>query len=159
MKLLKRAGIGLCLLGAGSAAAVVFEEREFTDPALADRYRALTQELRCLVCQNQSLAESDADLAADLRARVHAMLEAGADDREITDYMVARYGDFVRYRPPLKASTVALWIGPFVLGAAGLAVLYRHVRRRAAAAPPPPLPASERRRLEDALHGDGEAGR
>jgi cytochrome c-type biogenesis protein CcmH len=101
------------------------------DPALEERVTAVATELRCLVCQNQTLADSNAPLAVDLRNQIRERMQAGASERDIVDYMVARYGDFVRYRPPLKASTVLLWAGPIVLMIAGLALLfYRLVRRR-----------------------------
>ena len=120
----------LCgLLFAVSAAASV-EVQTFDTAADQQRYRHLIEELRCLVCQNQNLAESDADLAKDLRKEVYEQIEAGKTDREIVDFMVARYGDFVLYRPPFKATTVLLWVGPFLILGAGIAVLSVHVRRR-----------------------------
>jgi cytochrome c-type biogenesis protein CcmH len=90
----------------------------------------LAAELRCLVCQNQSLAESNAGLAVDLRNQIREQLARGASEREVVDFMVARYGDFVLYRPPLKASTFLLWFGPFVLLIAGIYVLIRRIRRQ-----------------------------
>lgn len=96
---------------------------EFEDEATKKRYYALLEELRCLVCQNQSLADSDAGLAQDLRRQVYNMVQGGASNREITDYMVGRYGDFVLYNPPLKATTVLLWFGPFILAGIGLVML------------------------------------
>ena len=101
------------------------------------RYYELLKELRCLVCQNQSLSDSDASLAGDLRAEVRRMIDAGADDDEIIDFMTARYGDFVLFRPRFKAETWVLWLAPFVLLAAGLFWLfYRQLahRRRVAGA-------------------------
>lgn len=100
------------------------------DPALEARMLSITSELRCLVCQNQTIADSHADLAVDLRRQVREMLAKGASDREITDYMTARYGDFVLYRPPVKASTALLWFGPPALLVVGLVLLYRVLRRR-----------------------------
>jgi cytochrome c-type biogenesis protein CcmH len=120
------------------------------DPAHADRYHALIEELRCLVCQNESLAESNAELAQDLRAQVREMMEQGATNEEIVDFLVARYGDFVLYRPPFKPVTYLLWIAPFLLALAGLAVLAYQIRRRAAR-PEPPLSSQEQRRLRDLL--------
>ncbi len=90
----------------------------------------LTAELRCLVCQNQSLADSHADLAIDLKNQVRSQMQAGKSDAEIRDYMVARYGDFVLYRPPLKPTTALLWAGPFVLLAGGGLALGFYLRRR-----------------------------
>ena len=100
------------------------------DPALEQRVMRLTAELRCLVCQNQSLADSHADLAIDLKNQVRSQMQAGKSDAEIRDYMVARYGDFVLYRPPLKPTTSLLWAGPFVLLASGGLALGFYLRRR-----------------------------
>jgi cytochrome c-type biogenesis protein CcmH len=100
------------------------------DPALEQRVMRLTSELRCLVCQNQSLADSHADLAIDLRNQVRSQMQAGKSDAEIREFMVARYGDFVLYRPPLKSTTALLWAGPFVLLAAGGLALGFYLRRR-----------------------------
>ncbi len=102
------------------------------DAALDKRVIDLASELRCLVCQNQSLAESNAGLAVDLRNQIREQLARGASEREVIDFMVARYGDFVLYRPPLKASTFFLWFGPFVLLIAGICVLIRRIRRQGA---------------------------
>ena len=100
------------------------------DAALDKRVMDLAAELRCLVCQNQSIAESNAGLAVDLRNQIREQLARGASEREVVDFMVARYGDFVLYRPPLKASTFFLWFGPFVLLIAGIYVLIRRIRRQ-----------------------------
>jgi len=100
------------------------------DAALDKRVIDLAAELRCLVCQNQSLAESNAGLAVDLRNQIREQLARGASEREVVDFMVARYGDFVLYRPPLKASTFFLWFGPFLLLIAGMYVLIRRIRRQ-----------------------------
>ena len=91
---------------------------------------ALAEELRCLVCQNQTLADSHAELAVDLRRQIREQLKAGASEREVRDYMVQRYGDFVLYRPPFKATTLALWVGPFLLLALGAFLFWRRVARR-----------------------------
>jgi cytochrome c-type biogenesis protein CcmH len=100
------------------------------DPALEARLQAIAIELRCLVCQNQTIADSNADLAVDLRNQVREMLRQGKSDREIIDYMTARYGDFVLYRPPVKGTTALLWFGPVTLLLAGLTVLVLVLRRR-----------------------------
>src|SRR5215467_13838206 len=97
---------------------------------------ALAEELRCLVCQNQTLAESNAPLAEDLRNQLREQMRAGKSDKQVVDFLVDRYGDFVLYRPPLKATTFLLWFGPFLLLATGFAVLLRRVRRRRAAGEP-----------------------
>ena len=124
---------GALLLAAGAAAAQA--------PADEARYQALINELRCLVCQNQSIAESNAPLAADLREQVRKQIEAGRSDAEIVAFLTDRYGDFVLYRPPFKARTWLLWLGPFLalLAGAGLVALFiRRTQRAAAAAPPDP---------------------
>jgi len=108
---------------------------QFDDPAQEVRYKNLIAELRCLVCQNQNLADSDAELAQDLRSKTFEMIKSGASDDEILNFMVARYGDFVLYRPPLKHSTWALWFGPFLLLLAGLSVLFLIVRSQRRRAP------------------------
>ncbi|MCX7628100.1 MAG: cytochrome c-type biogenesis protein CcmH [Methylophilaceae bacterium] len=100
------------------------------DPEVEARLKALSSELRCLVCQNQTLADSSAALAEDLRQEIRALIAQGLSDQEIIDYLVARYGDFVRYRPPLKATTLLLWIGPGLLLAAGVGGLWWVLRRR-----------------------------
>lgn len=117
-----RASLLALALVAGLAAA--------QDPALEKRVTGVAHELRCLVCQNQSLAESNAPLAVDLRNQIREQLSGGASERDVLDFMVARYGDFVLYRPPLKASTLALWIGPFVLLLGGALLLWRRIARR-----------------------------
>lgn len=105
------------------------------DADLDKRVHALTTELRCLVCQNQTLAESNAPLAVDMRNQIREQMKAGASERDVVDFLVARYGDFVLYRPPLKASTLALWAGPFLILAFGAWLLLRRIRRRPAAEP------------------------
>ena len=98
-----------------SASAFTLEEFQFDSPAQEQQFRALIGKLRCLVCQNESLAASQADLAQDLRNEVYRMLRAGQSEAEILDFLVARYGDFVLYDPPLKPSTYVLWFGPFFI--------------------------------------------
>jgi cytochrome c-type biogenesis protein CcmH len=114
------------------------------DPALEKRVRDLSSELRCLVCQNQTLADSNAPLAVDLRNQVREQLKSGKSERDVVDFLVARYGDFVLYRPPLQANTVLLWLGPFLLLAAGLALLVWRLRRRRV--PEPELSEADRAR-------------
>ena len=118
-------------------------------PELEKRVSALAHELRCLVCQNQTLADSNAPLAVDLRNQIREQLKGGASDRDVIDFMVARYGDFVLYRPPFKASTVALWGGPFVLLLLGILILARRLAARRA--PPAPLSPAERERAAKLL--------
>jgi cytochrome c-type biogenesis protein CcmH len=125
----------LALLLALSAAAAHAGEAQplAADPALEKRVMALSEELRCLVCQNQTIAESHAELAVDLRNQVREQLAAGRTEKQVTDYMVERYGDFVLYRPPVKGLTWLLWGGPFLLGIGGMALLFSRLRRRTAA--------------------------
>ncbi len=122
------------------------------DPALEQRVMRLTSELRCLVCQNQSLADSHADLAIDLRNQVRSQMQAGKSDAEIREFMVARYGDFVLYRPPLKSTTALLWAGPFVLLAAGGLALGFYLRRRRKRLTESELTPEQRARAEALLH-------
>ena len=114
------------------------------DPALEKRVRDLSTELRCLVCQNQTLADSNAPLAVDLRNQVREQLKSGKSERDVVDFLVARYGDFVLYRPPLQANTALLWLGPFLLLALGLFLLFQRIRRKAL--PPPELSEADRAR-------------
>jgi cytochrome c-type biogenesis protein CcmH len=107
------------------------EYREFNDPALEKRYRTLVEELRCLVCQNQSIAESNAPLALDLRQKTYEMLMAGHSDAQVREFMVARYGDFVLYRPPLTLSTLLLWGAPAFLALLGIGFAWRLYQRPA----------------------------
>jgi cytochrome c-type biogenesis protein CcmH len=100
------------------------------DPALDKRVTGLANELRCLVCQNQTLADSNAPLAVDLRREIRSQLAAGASEQDVIDFMVARYGDFVLYRPPFKATTVFLWVGPFLFLIAGIWLLLRRLRKQ-----------------------------
>ena len=113
------------------------------DSSVEKRTAALAQELRCLVCQNQTLADSNAPLAVDLRNQIREQLAAGKSEVEVKDYMVARYGDFVLYRPPFKATTLLLWIGPFLFLAFGIFFPLRPARRKAH---PPELSDAERER-------------
>jgi len=103
----------------------------FSSPEEEERFLNLTTELRCLVCQNQTIADSDAPLAQDLRKEIFDMMATGSSDEEIKEFMVARYGDFVLYRPPVQSNTLVLWLGPFVLFLVGGIVVARAVRKRA----------------------------
>jgi len=129
------------------------------DPALEARVQALAAELRCLVCQNQSLADSHAPLALDLKEQVRTQLRAGRSEAEVVAWMTARYGDFVRYRPPWKASTALLWAGPALLLAGGLLAWWLAIRRREDVPDGQPS-ASELERADRwlGLHGSGDAG-
>ena len=127
------------------------------DPALEERVIALASELRCLVCQNQTLADSGAPLAVDLRNQIREKMRAGASERDIIDFLVERYGDFVLYRPPFKATTWLLWIGPILLMIAGLAALYYRLARRRREVAQPELSGEERARAEALLSGKAGA--
>jgi cytochrome c-type biogenesis protein CcmH/NrfF len=136
---------GSVLVAAGQA------QPTAADPALEVRVNALAAELRCLVCQNQSLADSRADLAVDLKNQVREQLKAGRTSQQVIDYMTERYGDFVLYRPPLKTTTVLLWSGPLLLLLSGGLLLWRAVRARSAEAEAPPLDPETEHRLTQLL--------
>ena len=122
------------------------------DPVVEQRLIAISEELRCLVCQNESLAGSRADLAMDLRREIRTLIKADKTDAEIMDFMVSRYGDFVRYRPPVNPVTWLLWFGPFALLIMALVGLVRMVRRSQRSAQPPPLDAAQRAKAQSLLH-------
>ncbi|HKP47156.1 MAG TPA: cytochrome c-type biogenesis protein [Pyrinomonadaceae bacterium] len=121
------------------------------DPALEERVMKLSKELRCLVCQNETLADSRADLAEDLRNQIREQMKAGKSDKEIIDFLTARYGKFVLYRPPVDPTTYLLWFGPFVLLLSGLLLLFRYLKQRSGQIVEAPLSAEERRRAEALL--------
>ena len=123
------------------------------DPVKAARAVKLAEKLRCLVCQNQSIADSNAELANDFRGQIREQIAAGKSDDEIVSYMVNRYGDFVLYQPPLKATTLLLWAGPALLVVGGALVLVRNLRRRQAAADVA-LTDEEKARAERLLAGN-----
>jgi cytochrome c-type biogenesis protein CcmH len=123
------------LLFSASIAAQKTQTQEpmvFESQQQQDRFDQLTQELRCLVCQNQNLADSDAPLAHDLRREVHEMLQTGQSNEQIKQFLVARYGDFVLYRPPVQKNTYLLWLGPLVLLLAGALVVRSSIKKRSA---------------------------
>jgi cytochrome c-type biogenesis protein CcmH len=124
------------------------------DPALEQRLKTLSQDLRCLVCQNETLADSRADLAEDLRDEIREQMKAGKSDKEIISFLTARYGQFILYKPQVTPTTYLLWFGPFVLLLAGLAVLFRYIKQRRELIPENPLTAEERRRAEEMLRRD-----
>ena len=137
----------LLLLLLASSAGAVQPGEQLSDPVLEARARAISAELRCLVCQNESIDQSDADLAHDLRVLVRQRLEAGDTDQQVRDYLVRRYGDFILLKPPVKPVTYLLWFGPFVLLAIGAAGVLVFLRRRSAGAASPPLSTQEQKRL------------
>ena len=126
------------------------------DPAAEARLKHLAVELRCLVCQNQTLADSNAPLAEDLRREVREMIAKNMSDQEIIEFLTARYGDFVLYRPPLKATTTLLWVGPFVLLIVGLAALIISLRRRSQKLVDVSVTDEEHRRVEQLLAEGGK---
>jgi cytochrome c-type biogenesis protein CcmH len=121
------------------------------DPELEKRVMALSEKLRCLVCQNETLAGSRADLAEDLRNQIREQMKAGKSDQEIINYLTNRYGKFILYDPPVDPTTYLLWFGPFVLLVAGLLLLFRYVKQRSVLIAESPLSAEERRRAEALL--------
>ncbi|MBY6264671.1 cytochrome c-type biogenesis protein CcmH [Azospirillum sp. 412522] len=147
----------LLALSTLAPALAVQPDEVLPDPALETRARAISQELRCLVCQNQSIDDSNAPLARDLRLLVRDRLKAGDSDDKVMEYVTDRYGDYVLLRPPFKATTLVLWVGPFavlLLGAAGTFLFLRGRRGVAAGADTAPLSADERRRLDALLRKD-----
>lgn len=122
--------LALMLLFAASPAWAGEAAPAADDPAVEQRMSEIANELRCLVCQNQTIADSNAPLAVDLRNEIRAQLKQGRSAREIMDYMVARYGDFVLYRPPVKGTTLLLWAGPLLLLFVGLIVMFRKIAKR-----------------------------
>ena len=126
-----RACLLAVLLASGPAAHAIDAEDAFDDPVLQQRYENINRELRCLVCQNQTIADSNATLAQDLRREVRDMIAAGQTDAQIREFMIERYGDFVLYRPRMTAGNFLLWAAPVLLLVIGAIVLVRVVRRRA----------------------------
>ncbi|MFZ1574338.1 MAG: cytochrome c-type biogenesis protein [Chromatiaceae bacterium] len=141
------------LLVAPSLGAYTLEEFKFQDPAQAEDFRRLTAELRCLVCQNESLAGSQADLAQDLRKEVYRLLQSGKSRQEVITFLVDRYGDFVLYDPPLKLSTYPLWFGPLLLAGVGGIFLLLTLRKKKEAREEA-LSPEERQRLQALLADD-----
>ena len=136
-----------CALSSYAGEAIPLAE----DPVVEQRMIAISEELRCLVCQNESLAGSRADLAMDLRRELRTLVKANKSDAEIMEYMVSRYGDFVRYRPPVKPLTWMLWFGPFLLLIGALFFLVRLVRRQLAGSTAPVLDAAQRQKAQALL--------
>lgn len=144
--------LGLSLVGVARAA---IDTYQFKDEVERERFRSLTEELRCPKCQNQNIADSNAPIATDLRREIFRMLEEGRSDKEIVDFLVMRYGDFVMYKPPLDSRTWLLWYGPFGLlglGAIALAVLVLRRRKVEKAPERAVLSAAERERLDALLN-------
>lgn len=148
--------LSLLMIFSLSASAFAVEPGEkLSDPALESRARTLSKELRCLVCQNQSIDDSEAELAGDLRQIVRERLTAGDTDQEVLDYIVARYGDFVLLRPPFEAATLILWLGPFAVIFFGLAGLFFAFRRQGSSESAQILDSDEQTRVARLLNEEG----
>lgn len=139
------------LLGAWVSIPAKEAQPSAADPVLEERVMKLSRELRCLVCQNETLADSRADLAEDLRTQIREQMKAGKSDKEIINYLTTRYGKFILYNPPVDPTTYLLWFGPFVLLLAGLLLLFRYVKQRSGRITESPLSVEERRQAEALL--------
>jgi cytochrome c-type biogenesis protein CcmH len=128
------------------------------DPVTEQRLISISEEMRCLVCQNESLAGSRSDLANDLRREIRTLIKEGKSDDQIRNFMVERYGDFVLYRPPVKPITWLLWIGPFIILLIGIAVLFTYLRRRNSAVTTIALSDDDNKRIDTLLNGKDEKG-
>jgi len=155
--LLRSILLGWVLALCSVTAQAIIEAYEFDDPATEERFQRLTEELRCPKCQNNNIADSNSPIASDLRREVYRLLNQGADDEEVIDFMVTRYGEFVLYRPRVNEMTWILWYGPFVLLGIGLVavlLISRRRRRTAVGETRPELDADERARLNQLLEQD-----
>lgn len=155
MDTMKILGFVLAMIFAWPVCASTIEAYPFDDAQQETRYKNLIDELRCLVCQNQNLADSNAELAQDMRRKTYQLVKEGNSEEEVVDYMVQRYGDFVMYRPPVQGNTLVLWIGPFVILLLGVAVLLRFVRRKPAVNTDV-MSGEDRARAESLLGGEEE---
>ncbi|HWP54318.1 MAG TPA: cytochrome c-type biogenesis protein [Pyrinomonadaceae bacterium] len=143
----------ICGLLASSTGFVVAKEAQPNeDPQIEQRMKTLTEQLRCMVCQNETLDASRADLAENLRKEIREQIKAGKSDQEIIAFLTQRYGDYVLYNPPVKKTTYLLWFGPFILLIGGTVVLYRYLKNRRELIKESPLSADERKRAEDILN-------
>ena len=149
---MKRIILLLTVLLSLFGATLAKEAQPNEDPKVEQRMKALTEQLRCMVCQNETLDASRADLAENLRKEIREQIQAGKSDQEIIAFLTQRYGDYVLYNPPVKKTTYLLWFGPFVLLIGGTAVLYRYVRNRREMIKETPLSADERKRAEEILN-------
>ena len=146
--------IALCAVTLQPASAAKLDGIDLPEQYEA-RYKTLINELRCLVCQNETLADSNAELAVDLRREIRGMLVDGKSDPEITEFLVARYGDFVLYNPPVKSTTLMLWYGPFALLALGILIAVITIRRRGRATPTT-LSATQQQQVQELLRQKDE---
>ncbi|WP_431856930.1 cytochrome c-type biogenesis protein [Azospirillum sp.] len=154
---MKRLLFAVLLLVLPASAGAVMPDEVLKDPTLELRARGISKDLRCLVCQNQSIDDSDAPLARDLRVIVRERLSAGDSDADVVRFLTDRYGDYVLLKPPVKATTVALWTAPAVLLLLALLAARPLLRRRAAEAAPAPLSEAEQARLHQILSNGGQA--
>ncbi|PCI32909.1 MAG: cytochrome C biogenesis protein CcmH [Alphaproteobacteria bacterium] len=141
----------LCLTFSLTAAAIGVDKDRLSDPEQEARAQSIMKQLRCLVCQNQSIVESDAGLAVDLRGIVREQVKAGQSDRQILHFMTSRYGDWVLLQPPFKAATLLLWLGPLFLLLIGGYFVFRYVRQKPTTVLTEPLTADEEKRLQQIL--------
>ena len=141
----------ICFLASFVMAQVQEEEKPSDDPVIEQRLAKLSKELRCLQCQNQTLADSPAGLAADLRREIRVQMKAGKSDQEIIAFLTQRYGDFILYKPRVTYTTYLLWFGPFVLLLGGLFILFYYIRQRRDSLVETPLSADEHRRAAELL--------
>jgi len=153
-RLIATLAVGLVLNASPALASSATEAALAADPVAEKRLLGLSEELRCLVCQNQNIADSNAELAQDLRREIRGMIKDGKSDKEIIDFMVQRYGDFVLYKPPFKTETVILWLGPLVLFVLGLGAFFLNLRSRRSRVDERPLSDAERREAERLLAAD-----
>jgi cytochrome c-type biogenesis protein CcmH len=154
---MKRIALPLLLLACIAFSTIAKDAQpSAADPVLEDRVMNLARELRCLVCQNETLADSRADLALDLRNQIREQMRAGRSDKEIIAFMTDRYGKFILFRPPVDPTTYLLWFGPFVFLLGGLLVLFRYVKQRRELIVEQPLSVDERRRAEALLKTSGK---
>ena len=149
---MKRIILLLTVLISLFGATLAKEAQSNEDPKIEQRMKALTEQLRCMVCQNETLDASRADLAENLRKEIREQIKAGKSDQEIIAFLTQRYGDYVLYNPPVKKTTYLLWFGPFVLLIGGTFVLYRYLRNRREMIKELPLSADERKRAEEILN-------
>jgi cytochrome c-type biogenesis protein CcmH len=143
MMRLAKTGMALLIWTVLMISSTLVHATDAQDQQIEARLKALSTELRCLVCQNTTLADSNAPLAEDLRNEIRTLMHDGKTDEEVTAYLVARYGDFVRYKPPVQANTALLWFGPFVILLIGVVVLFRVLKKQASY------------RVEDSQEGEG----
>jgi len=141
----------LAIIPGNSPNASVFEPRDFANPEQEARYKTLIEELRCLVCQNQSLADSNAELAVDLRREVYTMITDGENEEAVKEFMVSRYSEYVLYRPPVTKTTLLLWVGPLLFALLGFVILVLRVRRRTDTPVSDTLSETEEERLAQML--------